>query len=464
MRIGRYELFEPFGTGGMASVHFGKLFASAGFQRIVAIKVPHAQFVSDTDFRAMFLDEARIVARIQSPHVVATLDVIEQGKTLYQVMEYANGPPLSDVLKTTRARGEHVPISVALAIMGDALEGLQAAHEVVDDQGAPLNVVHRDVSPQNILVTSDGVAKVIDFGIAAAVGKLHHTRPGDLKGKASYMAPEQVEGRPVDRRADVYAAGIVLYEILTGARPFAGHDFASTALMHVLNPVPSPRDARPEISEELAAIVVRALEKKPQDRFPTTRAMAEAFLVLPTKRAPPREVAEWLEDVSRDFLATRRALVAALPIASDLHGRSEAATGLAPNSATAVVAPRMRLAEPRPRTLLMVLAAIAATVGAGAVFVATRHPLQAASPRTPVAVAPPPLSAPLATSMREPEAAEKTSETVAASALPTARPHGRDAGVTTSASALPPASKAPCCSDDIRIRFSNCLDNCPAGS
>jgi serine/threonine protein kinase len=473
MRVGRYELFEPFGKGGMATVHLGKLFASGGFQRVVAIKVPHAQFVSDQDFRAMFLDEARIVARIQNPHVVATLDVIEQDKTLYQVMEYANGPPLSDILKTLRGRSEQVPIPIALAIMVDALEGLHAAHEAADDDGHALDVVHRDVSPHNILVTSDGVAKVIDFGIAAAVGKLHHTRPGDVKGKASYMAPEQVEGRPVDRRADVYAAGVVLYETLTGTRPFSGNDFAAIALMHMLHAAPDPRALRPEISEELAAVIARALEKKPQHRFATARAMADALLALPSARVAPREVAAWLDDVEGEFFTQRRALVAALPVVDEATSSTSGVTPRMSQTPTVIEPAVEARSVPRASTGRLALLGVTLLAGAGiGLFAMSRRPAPLRdAPSATAASSSPANAAPSEPLTTRPESAVQGASVAASTSVvtPTVRPRGASARHGETAGSAPTPSQStkvqpPCCTGDLRIHFGDCLDNCPAGT
>jgi eukaryotic-like serine/threonine-protein kinase len=487
MRIDRYELFGSFATGGMASVHFGKLFASAGFQRVVAIKVPHVQFVSDADFRAMFLDEARIVARIRSPHVVATLDIIEAGSTLYQVMEYANGPALSAVIKATRTCGEQIPLPLVISILADTLEGLHTAHEVKDDTGTPLDVVHRDVSPQNILVTDDGIAKVIDFGIASAAGRLHLTQPGNVKGKVSYMAPEQVDGRPLDRRADIYAVGVVLYETLTGQRPFTGEDFSSTALMHVMNPAPDPRVLRPDISPELAAIVARALEKKPKDRFPTARAMADALLALPIKRAAPREVGEWLGEAVREFFVQRSSLVAALPsvedvttldtkIADDGGRKSQLPTRLdlaPPRSKDAVSAASGDETIARPRRWPVAMIPLIVVCVAAGFFILENRPSRAkpndpamasasSSAATPIlaatAVAPPAESTALAVS-------SSTSSPPATRTRPTAKtPAAAKPAPTASASSAPVVAQSPCCAGDLRIRFTDCSDNCPAGA
>jgi serine/threonine protein kinase len=499
MRIGRYEIFGPFATGGMASVHFGKLFASAGFQRIVAIKVPHVPFVRDPELRSMFLDEARIVARIRSPHVVATLEILEEGDTLYQVMEYASGPPLSSVLRTMRGLKEPIPISLVLTIVADALEGLHAAHEVKGEDGAPLHVVHRDVSPQNILVTDDGIAKVIDFGIASAAGKLHHTQPGDLKGKVGYMSPEQIEGRRVDRRADVYAVGVVLYETLTGQKPFIGQDFASTALMHVLHPAPDPRALRPEVSDELAAIVARALEKKPQERFPTARAMADALLALPTSRMPPREAAEWFAETSREFFAERSALIAALPefeatdsahshIDPDAVTQTETPTPAelrAPGStptyaATSPSSEPQRASRLRWRAGMVVLLAVCAGVAAIA-RVTTLRPTE--DRRAPVSDALSSASAPGASAAPAEPVQSTTdlqpadnplsysaSSTSLVRAPPPPRPGGpggpgkRAKTSSAAASVSAPLTQPACCSGDLRIRLTNCVDNCPSGT
>jgi serine/threonine-protein kinase len=275
--IGRYAIFDPIASGGMASVHLGRLMGAAGFSRTVAIKRLHENLAADPEFVAMFLDEARIVARVRHPNVVPTLDVVASDRELLLVMEYIVGESLSLLLKRARAAKEQPPIPILVDVMASVLNGLHAAHEATDEKGEPLNIVHRDVSPQNILVGVDGVARVLDFGVAKAVGRMHHTRTGEVKGKIRYMAPEQVHGKEVTSAADVYSASIVLWEALAGQRLFSG-DTDAEVLYRVLQGCSDPPSRfRQDVPAALDQIVLRGLEKDPANRFPTAKAMANAL-------------------------------------------------------------------------------------------------------------------------------------------------------------------------------------------
>ncbi|HEY6462542.1 MAG TPA: serine/threonine-protein kinase, partial [Polyangiaceae bacterium] len=218
--VGRYAVFDEIAVGGMATVHVGRLLGPAGFSRTVAMKHLHKQFAGDPEFVAMFLDEARIAARIRHPNVVSTLDVVTLDGELYLVMDYVAGESVAHLLRGLRRRDAFVPPRIAVTIACDMLAGLHAAHEATDDHGQPLGIVHRDVSPQNVLVGTDGSARVVDFGVAKAAGRMQTTREGQVKGKAAYMAQEQLRGGAVDRRTDVYSAAVVLWETLTGERLF----------------------------------------------------------------------------------------------------------------------------------------------------------------------------------------------------------------------------------------------------
>src|SRR5277367_6228356 len=218
--LGRYALYEKIASGGMASIHIGRLLGPVGFSRTVAVKRMHAHFSEDPDFVSMFLDEARLAARIQHPNVVPTLDVVATDGETFLVMEYVQGESLARLLRSVRSIMTPADTHVIATIMAGVLHGLHAAHEAKNEQGEPLGIVHRDVSPQNILVGTDGVPRVLDFGVAKAVGRLQTTREGQSKGKLSYMAPEQLHGAGVTRQTDVYAAAVVTWEALTGKRLF----------------------------------------------------------------------------------------------------------------------------------------------------------------------------------------------------------------------------------------------------
>jgi serine/threonine-protein kinase len=289
----------------MATVHVGKLCTDSGFSNVVALKQLHAQYATDREFRAMFLDEARIVTRIRHGNVARTLDVVEHDGELWLVMEYVHGPSLAQLLHD----GAWMPVAIATSILGDVLEGLHAAHDARSEDGEPLRVVHRDVSPHNILVGEDGIARIVDFGVAHAANRLQRTVPGQIKGKPAYMAPEQARGDEVDRRVDVYAAAVVLWEALTGERLFSGASAAVAMLKHA-EEMPSPPSAkRADVPAELDAVVLKGLAKQPGDRFATAREMSEA-LEAAVSRASRGEVTAWLEQHQRAFFVERNELLA----------------------------------------------------------------------------------------------------------------------------------------------------------
>jgi serine/threonine-protein kinase len=307
--LGRYRLHDQIASGGMATVHFGRLLGSVGFSRIVAIKRLHANYAQDPDFLEMFLDEARLAARIRHPNVVTTLDVEDDGEEVFLVMEYIHGESLSRLLSMSGEGG--IPVPIASAIVCGLLEGLHAAHEATDDQGAPLGLVHRDVSPQNVLLGADGVARVFDFGIAKAATNSQQTREGVIKGKVSYMAPEQVCGIDLDRRADLYSVGVVLWELLVGRRLHGGERndrlFLRLARGEVEAPTP-PSTIRGDVPSSLDAVIARAVQHDRDLRWSTAREMALAIEAA-VPPAPPRVVADWLAGVAVESLAASAAVV-----------------------------------------------------------------------------------------------------------------------------------------------------------
>ena len=306
--LGRYAMYEQFAAGGMAALHYGRLLGPSGFSRTVAIKRLHAHLSEDPEFVAMFRDEARLAARIRHPNVVQTLDVESSDGELFVVLDYIHGESLARLLSEARRAGSPVPPALLSAILFGALEGLHAAHEARDAKGDPLDLVHRDVSPHNVLVGADGIARVLDFGVAKARGRAQTTRGGQLKGKLSYMAPEQLRGK-VSRRTDVFAASVVLWEALTGKRLFEGDDDGDVINRILHEPVPSPRKHAPTVPPELEAIVMRGLERDPSLRFATAREMALALDAQGTL-ATPIEVGAFVERTVGPALAERAMRVA----------------------------------------------------------------------------------------------------------------------------------------------------------
>jgi len=290
----------------MATVHLARLMGPEGFSRTVAVKQLHPQFSRDPEFVAMFLDEARLASRVRHPNVVSPLDVISCPPELFMVMEYVHGVSLSRLLKQEKL--QFVPARVAAAIISQVLLGLHAAHEARGEGGEPLELVHRDVSPQNIMVCKDGVARIVDFGIAKAKARSHQTDPGMLKGKVGYMAPEQVTLQSVDRRADVFAVGVVLWELLAGRRLFSGDSPAASVQKLLHSEIDLPSRRVPDLPPLLDHVVLQALARPAAERFPSARAMAEALdqAVAPCSTL---ELASWVESLAGDELRARAELV-----------------------------------------------------------------------------------------------------------------------------------------------------------
>jgi hypothetical protein len=336
--VGRYRLYEPIAAGGTATVHYGRMIGPAGFARTVAVKRLHREYARDPEFVAMFMDEARLAARVHHPNVVQTLDVVADEGELLLVMEYLPSVSLSQLIQASRARSERPPAPIGAAIASGILRGLHAAHEATDEDGEPLDIVHRDVSPQNVLVGSDGTARVLDFGIAKATGRATQvTREGQIKGKFAYMAPEQVTNVGVTRQSDVFAASIVFWELLTGQRLF--HADSEPALLAAVlsGPIRAPSTVAPELGPELDRILLRGLARDVSVRYASGREMA-LDVEANTALASPSQVGEWVERLAGDDLALRAARVAEIESESR-SARVSAATILAagPEAADAPV-------------------------------------------------------------------------------------------------------------------------------
>ena len=336
--LGRYVLFGELASGGMATVHLGRLLGPAGFTKTVAIKRLHSQFAREQEFVSMFLDEARLAARIQHPNVVATLDVVPLQGEIYLIMDYVEGESLSRLLKAAAQRNDTVDPAIAVAILCGTLQGLHAAHDAKDDRGRPLGIVHRDVSPQNVLVGADGIPRVLDFGVAKARGRLHSSREGQLKGKLPYMAPEQVHGLAIDRRTDVYAASVMLWEALTGKRLVGGDNEAAVIANVVKGNFERPSQVARWVTPALDAIVMRGLEADPARRFQTAREMAIALDRAVDGAAPTYEVSEWVQRLAGRALALRATRVREMESSSAVRS-IEAQRNLAPPLPATAVAP-----------------------------------------------------------------------------------------------------------------------------
>jgi serine/threonine protein kinase len=324
-RLDRYELLCPIAQGGMASVWVARMQGKHGFEKLVAIKTILPKFASDFRFQQMFLDEARIASGIEHNNVAQILDLGEEHDVLYLVMEWVDGDALNKLQRALEKKGMTIPHGIVARIVADACGGLHAAHEMRDRNGAPLGVVHRDVSPHNILVSAKGVAKVIDFGIAKARDRLAgDTNTGFLKGKIQYMAPEQALGREMDGRADVWALGAILYHLYSGRPPYEGPNQLAT--LHLLTSAKPPLPLPASVPAPLAAIVTRALAHDAGARFSTAAEMQralEAAMIESGVSTSNADVASFTGEHLHDRAEARKKAIELAMMAATERGRVE---------------------------------------------------------------------------------------------------------------------------------------------
>ncbi len=316
-RLDRYELIGEIAAGGMASVFLARAAGVAGFQRFFAIKRLHPHLADEQEFIDMFLDEARLAAGIHHPNVVPILEVGTTDAGYYLVMDYIEGDTLSGVLSRAAAV-DGLPRPIALRVLLDALHGLHAAHELTDQHGHPVDLVHRDCSPQNILVGIDGSSRLTDFGVARASSRLSTTRSATVKGKLAYLSPEQATGRDLDRRSDLFGMGVILWEVLAGRRLFRADTDGATLSRILVEPIPSLAEHAPDLPVQVADVVMKALARDPADRYATAADMADALeqVVRDTGDrdlfiASPRDVAAYMRELFGPDVAARRDAVRA---------------------------------------------------------------------------------------------------------------------------------------------------------
>jgi len=294
--IGKYKLVRLIASGGMAEVYLARQAGAAGFEKLVCLKriLPH--LARDRQFVEMFLNEARLAARLDHPNIVSIFDLGEANGNYFIAMEFIDGPSLRAVAKRAHERGERLPIAEVVKIVSMAAGGLHYAHDLAGPDGKPLGLVHRDISPDNILVHRNGMAKVVDFGIAKAANSSGMTRTGTLKGKVAYMPPEQLRGDALDRRADVFALGVVLYEMLGGKRPWEG-DSEVSLIGRMMTEDPQPLSVpRPEAPAGLVAVLDRALAKDRDARYASChdlQADLDALLVSLGQAITPARISDF---------------------------------------------------------------------------------------------------------------------------------------------------------------------------
>lgn len=372
--LGRYEILLRVAQGGMASVWAARLQGTRGFQKTVAIKTMLPDVSDDPDFEVMFLDEARVAARIRHPNVVEIFDLGEQDEVLYLVMEWVEGDTLSGIQKASKKLGG-IPQNISLRITSQVCAGLHAAHELRDDDGQLVDLVHRDISPGNILISTSGFAKVTDFGVAKSAGRLHVTRAeGMVKGKTPYLSPEQLGTLPLDRRSDIFSLGVLLYVMVTGLHPFRGDsEFKTVENIALKDPIP-PISLVPSVHPDLDKLILKALEKDRTKRFSTAAEMQRALDHVAAQLGDPvtdDDVAAFVKKCMGETIAKNSAELRAAIAAADAGAAdriSMTSEGSAPRAASEskpeVVAPVISEGRDAPMDVASDGAAAVAAVAA----------------------------------------------------------------------------------------------------
>ncbi|HZR09070.1 MAG TPA: serine/threonine-protein kinase [Myxococcales bacterium] len=351
--IGKYKLVRLIAAGGMAEVYLARQAGAAGFQKLVCLKriLPH--LARDKQFVEMFLNEARLAARLDHPNIVSIFDLGGANGNYFIAMEFIDGPSLRAVGKRAHERGERLPIAEVVKIISMAASGLHYAHELAGDDGKPLGLVHRDISPDNILVHRNGAAKVVDFGIAKAANSGGMTRTGTLKGKVAYMPPEQLRGDPLDRRADVFALGVVLYEMIAGQRPWEG-DSEVSLIGRIISEEPRPlASARPDAPAGLVAVIDRALAKDREARYASChdlQADLEALLVMLGQNISAARISDFAKAYAEPAAAPDESTGAAMQaLEAEMNGTGPVAPVPRRPAARQVLAPTVAIAPPPAR-------------------------------------------------------------------------------------------------------------------
>jgi hypothetical protein len=336
--FGKYYLLERINVGGMAEVFKAKAFGVEGFERLLAVKRILPNIAEDEEFITMFIDEAKIAVQLQHANIAQIFDLGKVDDSFFIALEYVHGRDLRSIFDRMRARGEGLPIALACHILMQVCEGLDYAHNKRDGQGRELNLVHRDISPQNVLIGYEGEVKLIDFGIAKAAGKASTTQAGILKGKFGYMSPEQVRGLPIDKRSDIFAVGIVLYELLTGERLFVGEtDFSTLEKVRNVEIVP-PSSYNKKIPQELERLILKALARDPEDRYQNAIDLhddLQSFLYSVGEFFSRKDLAAWMKksfsaEIEEDNAKIEQYQQLAAPVAASSEVSRRAAMAGAP--------------------------------------------------------------------------------------------------------------------------------------
>jgi serine/threonine-protein kinase len=310
--VGRYEVLLPIASGGMATVYLARTVGVGGFEREVALKLTHAHLRQNREFALDLIEEAKLAVRIRHQNVVSVLDVGEDQLGVFLVMDYIEGDTLAALSRAAASHGGLLPVRIGMRLLVDVLSGLHAAHELRDDAGRPVGLVHRDFSPQNILVGMDGHARLTDFGIARAATRLGHTSTGVVKGKLGYMSPEQARGQPLDRRSDIWAAGVVAWEVCTGRKLYDLENEAATLLRIVSERPPPARSVNLDIPEQLDQAIASALQLDRQQRCPNALTFARQLAAAAQANnmlAEVEEVAGCVDELIAPRIERRRARI-----------------------------------------------------------------------------------------------------------------------------------------------------------
>ncbi len=347
-RVGQYELYDEIASGGMAVVRFGRFLNELGLGRLVAIKCLHPWFGSDAAFTSALIEEAKLALRVRHTNVVATVDVLAPRDEVFLVMDYVHGVSLSELLKRSLGEGRAVPVPIASSIMVGILHGIHAAHEATTVDGESLGIVHRDVSPQNVLVDVDGIARVFDFGVAKAAGRVQNTKDGVVKGKMGYMSPEQFMRDDVDRRTDVFAASVVFWELLVGRQLFPDASLGAVYGRMLEPKVEPPSEKVPGLPASYDSVVLKGLSQVADDRYATARDMAVAVEGA-GPLASQREVGAWVEELARETLRARTERIAQIERRAPLPPQQKHLSAPPPDpSDKATWMPRNRRPTPPP--------------------------------------------------------------------------------------------------------------------